>query len=275
MPPETREHLTMKALLEAGVHFGHQTWRWNPRMKPYIFTHRNGIHIIDLQQTLGLLEKTSRAIADIVAQGGTVLFVGTKKQAQEAIEAEAKRCTMPYISQRWLGGTLTNWQTLRARIKRLHELEGQEASGFIGRLPKREGLRVMDEKRRLTKYLGGVKDLKAVPSALFIVDVTKEHIAVSEAAKIGIPIAALVDTDCDPELLTYPIPGNDDAIRSIRVVTGRIADAVLAGLERRKQQVMEHEKMVPTPEETAMESAANGSSPQAKDADPLPEAASS
>lgn len=266
---------SMRQLLEAGVHFGHQTHRWNPKMAPFLFGVRNNIHVIDLTQTVPLLYRALESVRDVVAGGGRVLFVGTKRQAAKPLSDAAKRCAQYYINERWLGGTLTNWQTLRARIKRLHELEGQEASGFIGRLPKREGLRVMDEKRRLTKYLGGVKDLKAVPSALFIVDVTKEHIAVSEAAKIGIPIAALVDTDCDPELLTYPIPGNDDAIRSIRVVTGRIADAVLAGLERRKQQVMEHEKMVPTPEETAMESAANGSSPQAKDADPLPEAASS
>jgi small subunit ribosomal protein S2 len=237
-PTEAREQLSMKTLLEAGVHFGHQTWRWNPRMKPFIFTQRNGIHIIDLQQTLVLLEKTCRIITEHVANGGRVLFVGTKKQAQEAIEAESKRCGMSFINQRWLGGTLTNWQTLRTRVQRLIQLEEQEASGFFNYLPKREALHLQDEKRRLTKYLGGVKDLKQLPTMLFVVDVTKEHIGVKEARKMGIPIVALVDTDCDPNLIDYTIPGNDDAIRSIRLVTGRVADAVLAGMAKRQQQQM-------------------------------------
>jgi small subunit ribosomal protein S2 len=208
-------------------------------MKPYIFTQRNGIHIVDLQQTLTMLERAAKGVTEHVAAGGSLLFVGTKKQAQEAIEAEAKRCNMPFVNQRWLGGTLTNWQTLRSRINRLRQLEEQEASGFIGRLPKREGLMLLEEKRRLDKYLGGLKAHNRLPTMLFVVDVTKEHIAIAEAAKLQIPITALVDTDCDPEPVAQVIPGNDDAIRSIRLVTARIADAVLAGVEQRKQQQME------------------------------------
>ncbi|MSP78711.1 MAG: 30S ribosomal protein S2 [Dehalococcoidia bacterium] len=239
-----REQLSMKTLLEAGVHFGHQTWRWNPRMKPYIFTQRNGIHIVDLQQTLSILERTAKIVAQLIADGGSMLFVGTKKQAQEAIQLEAQRCNMSYVNQRWLGGTLTNWTTLRSRIERLKQLEKEEASGFIGRLPKREGLHILEEKRRLTKYLGGIKELKTLPTLLFVVDVTKEHIAVTEAQKMGIQVVALVDTDCNPDIVQYAIPGNDDAIRSIRLITGRFADAVLEGMEIRKQRALENKDAV-------------------------------
>ncbi|MBI2936010.1 MAG: 30S ribosomal protein S2 [Chloroflexi bacterium] len=248
-----REPLTMKALLEAGVHFGHQTWRWHPRMKPYIFTQRNGIHILDLQKTLHLLERARQIIADVVAQGQTVLLVGTKKQAQETVRAEAERCHMPYVNQRWLGGTLTNWTTIRTRIEHLNRLEEQEARGVLSSLPKREALRITEELHRLQKYLGGIKGMKGTPGMLFVVDVGKEHIAIAEAKKIGIPVVALVDTDCDPNLVQHLVPGNDDAIRSIRLVTARIADAVLVGLERRARlqiEAKDGEGVVPGPDDT-------------------------
>ena len=232
--PAAREPVTMKALLEAGVHFGHQTRRWQPKMKQYIFTQRNGIHIIDLQQTLALLERACQNISDMVAEGGSVLFVGTKRQAQETIEVEAKRCDMYYVNQRWLGGTITNWQTIRRRIEHLRSLEEAEARGDFRRLSKKDVLRRGDELRRLQKYLGGLRELRRLPAALIVIDIGREKIAVAEAQKARIPIFALVDTDCDPNLVDSPIPGNDDAIRSIRLVVGRVADAVLEGSHRRK-----------------------------------------
>ena len=229
-----REPITMKSLLEAGVHFGHQTRRWNPHMKRYIFTHRNGIHIIDLQQTLVLLEGACRSIKEIVAYGGDVLFVGTKKQAQDGIQNEAARCGMPYITQRWLGGTLTNFQTIRSRVNYMIQLEERKEKGQFQSLTKREGLKLEEEIVRLQKYFGGIRDMKKLPGALFIVDMEKEDICVAEVRRMGIPVTAVVDSNCNPELVDFPIPGNDDAIRSIRLIAGRIADAVIAGLQERE-----------------------------------------
>ena len=230
-----REPITMKSLLESGVHFGHQTRRWNPKMKNYIFTQRNGIHILDLQQTMAHLERAARWVTELVSQGGTVLFVGTKRQAQETMATEALRCGMYYINQRWLGGTLTNWQTIKARIDYMNALDDRHERGEFRRLPKKEAQKLEDKLHRLHKYLGGIKDMKSLPGALFVVDLGMEKIAVAEANKSRIPIVALVDTDCDPNLVSQVVPGNDDAIRSIRLVTGRMADAALEGLARKKQ----------------------------------------
>ncbi len=231
--PPPREPVTMKTLLEAGVHFGHQTRRWNPHMKRYIFTHRNGIHIIDLQQTLVLLENACKAITQLVASGGDILFVGTKKQAQETIQQEAKRSNMPYINQRWLGGTLTNFKTIRARINYMVQLEERIEKGALLGLTKKESLKLQDELNRLHKYFEGIRDVTSMPAALFVIDIEKEDICIAEAARLGIPIVALVDSNCDPNLVTVPIPGNDDAIRSIRLIAGRVADAILEGLRQR------------------------------------------
>ncbi|MCE2464696.1 MAG: 30S ribosomal protein S2 [Dehalococcoidia bacterium] len=218
----------MKTLLEAGVHFGHQTRRWNPHMKRYIFTHRNGIHIIDLQQTLVLLENACKSITQLVASGGDIMFVGTKKQAQETIQQEARRSNMPYINQRWLGGTLTNFKTIRARINYMVQLEERIEKGALLGLTKKESLKLQDELNRLHKYF-----VTSMPAALFVIDIEKEDICIAEAARLGIPIVALVDSNCDPNLVTVPIPGNDDAIRSIRLIAGRVADAILEGLRQR------------------------------------------
>ena len=230
-----RVPITMKSLLESGVHFGHQTRRWNPKMKNYIFTQRNGIHILDLQQTMAHLERAARWVTELVSQGGTVLFVGTKRQAQETMATEALRCGMYYINQRWLGGTLTNWQTIKGRIDYMNALDDRHERGEFRRLPKKEAQKLEDKLHRLHKYLGGIKDMKSLPGALFVVDLGMEKIAVAEANKSRIPIVALVDTDCDPNLVSQVVPGNDDAIRSIRLVTGRMADAALEGLARKKQ----------------------------------------
>ncbi|MBT9258502.1 MAG: 30S ribosomal protein S2 [Clostridiales bacterium] len=219
----------MKQLLEAGVHFGHQTRRWNPKMAPYIFTERNGIYIIDLQKTVRLLEEAYHFLRQVAQDGGTVLFVGTKKQAQESIAEEATRCGMPYVNVRWLGGTLTNFQTIYRRLRRLEELIQMEDEGYFQKLPKKEAARLLDEKARLQKYLGGMRGMKNLPNALFVVDPRKEHIAVKEARKLGIPIVGLVDTNCDPEDVDYVIPGNDDAIRAVRLIAGKMADAILEG----------------------------------------------
>jgi small subunit ribosomal protein S2 len=229
-----REPITMKSLLEAGVHFGHQTRRWNPHMKRYIFTHRNGIHIIDLQQTLVLLEHARAAVTQVVANGGDILFVGTKKQAQSAVESEAGRCGMPFVNQRWLGGTLTNFQTIQSRIKHMVELEERKESGQFLVLTKKEGLKLDEELDRLHKYFGGIRRMKTLPGALFVIDLEKEDICVAEARRMGIPVVAVVDSNCDPDLVTVAIPGNDDAIRSIRLMVGRMADAALEGLDQRQ-----------------------------------------
>ncbi|MFS8493083.1 MAG: 30S ribosomal protein S2 [Limnochorda sp.] len=225
----------MKQLLESGVHFGHQTRRWNPKMKPFIFTERNGIYIIDLQKTVRMVEQAYAFVRDTVAEGGTVLFVGTKKQAQQTIKEEAERCGMFYVNQRWLGGTLTNYQTIRTRIERLHRLGEMEQDGTFDRLPKKEVLKLLKEKERLERYLGGISQMWRLPDIVFVVDPRKERIAVSEARKMEIPIVAIVDTNCDPDEIDYVIPGNDDAIRAIRLLTSRMADAVLEGKEGRQE----------------------------------------
>ena len=225
-------NITMKSLLEAGVHFGHQKRRWNPKMRRYIFTHRNGIHIIDLQKTLRLLEDAAGFISDVAAEGKKVLMVGTKKQAQDTIVNESQRANSYYITTRWLGGTLTNFKTIQSRIDYLVELETQQAKGEFTSYTKKEALKREASIARLNRYLGGIKEMTEMPGALFVIDIGKESIAVAEARRVGIPIVALVDSDCDPDLIDYPIPGNDDAIRSIRLVTGRITNAIIEGMNR-------------------------------------------
>ena len=219
--------ITMKNLLEAGVHFGHQTRRWNPKMAPYIFAERNGIYIIDLQKTVKKVEEAYVFVKEIVEEGGTVLFVGTKKQGQEAIESEAKRCEMPYVNQRWLGGMLTNYKTIKTRIDRLFELEEMEENGTFEMLPKVEVIKLKHERERLEKFLGGIKKMNGTPDCMFVVDPKKENIAVQEAHKLGIPVVGIVDTNCDPEELDFPIPGNDDAIRAVKLIAETIANAVI------------------------------------------------
>lgn len=221
--------ISMKQLLEAGVHFGHQTRRWNPKMAPYIYTERNGIYIIDLQKSVGKVDEAYKAVSDIAADGGTILFVGTKKQAQEAIKAEAERCGMYFVNERWLGGMLTNFKTIQTRIKRLHDLEKMEEEGTFELLPKKEVIVLRHEMAKLEKYLGGIKDMKKLPSALFVIDPRKEHNAILEARKLHIPIVATVDTNCDPDEVDYLMPANDDAIRAVRLLTSKMADAVLEG----------------------------------------------
>jgi small subunit ribosomal protein S2 len=221
--------ISMKQLLEAGVHFGHQMRRWDPRMKPYIFTDRNNIYIIDLQQTVKLVEVAYDIIREISSNGGNVLFVGTKKQAQESIKNEAERCGMYYINYRWLGGTLTNFDTIRKRVKRLHELEEMENNEMFEVLPKKEVISLKREKEKLKKVLTGIKDMEKLPAAIFVVDPKKEKIAVAEAIKLSIPIVAIVDTNCNPEEIDYVIPGNDDAIRAVKLISSVIADAVIEG----------------------------------------------
>jgi small subunit ribosomal protein S2 len=231
----------MKALLETGVHFGHRTRKWNPRMKPYIFTERNGIHIIDLQQTLEALEEAYALVRDTVAEGGIVLFVGTKRQAQDTIAAEATRCGMPYVNSRWLGGTLTNFRTIRSRIDELERLERQRDEGIFERLTKKEALQLKRKIDRLEERLGGIREMNRLPDLLFVVDVRREETAVHEANLLNIPVIALVDTNCDPSGVDYVIPSNDDAIRAIKLLTSKIADAVLEGKAMRKEEEEEVE----------------------------------
>ena len=221
--------ISMKQLLEAGVHFGHQTRRWNPKMKEYIFTERNGIYIIDLQKTVKKIDEAYYFIRDLAMDGGTVLFVGTKKQAQESIEQEAKRCEMYYVNQRWLGGMLTNFKTIQSRINKLRKIEKMEADGDFELLPKKEVIKLKAEQEKLEKNLGGIKEMRKLPSAMFVVDPRKEHIAILEAKALGIPVVAIVDTNCDPDEADYPIPGNDDAILAVKLIASKIADAVLEG----------------------------------------------
>ncbi|MTI48021.1 30S ribosomal protein S2 [Sporosalibacterium faouarense] len=221
--------ITMKQLLEAGVHFGHQTRRWNPKMAEYIFTERNGIYIIDLQKTVGMVEDAYKFVKEIVEDNGEILFVGTKKQAQESIESEAKRCGMHFVSQRWLGGMLTNYKTIKKRIDRLRKLEEMEENGTFDVLPKKEVIQLRHEAERLEKFLGGIKDMKKLPSALFVVDPRKEKIAVKEAHILGIPVVGIVDTNCDPDEIDFVIPGNDDAIRAVKLLTETMANAVIEG----------------------------------------------
>ncbi len=231
----------MKALLESGVHFGHRTHKWHPAMKPYIFTERNGIHIIDLQKTSKALDLAFNVVRDTVAAGGVVLFVGTKRQAQETIQLEAVRSSMPYVTARWLGGTLTNWRTIRARINELERLERMRDSGDFGRITKKEGLILMREIERLEGLLSGVRKLARPPEMLFVVDVAREFTAIHEANLLRIPVVAMVDTNCDPSNVDYVIPSNDDAIRAIKLVVGKIADAALEGLGARKEEIVEEE----------------------------------
>lgn len=221
--------LSMKELLESGVHFGHQTRKWNPKMKRYIYGARNGIYIVDLHQTIKLFEEALDYVKKIVEEGGSVLFVGTKKQAQAAVKEAAQRSGSYFISERWLGGTLTNYKTISGRIQRLKELDRMEADGYLARLPKKEMLKRLEERDQLERFLGGIRDMNVMPSVMFVVDVNKESIAIKEAKKMGIPIVAIVDTNCDPDVADYVIPGNDDAIRAIRLVTGKMADAILEG----------------------------------------------
>ncbi len=225
--------VSMKALLEAGVHFGHQTRRWNPKMRPFIFTERNGIHIIDLQQTVSRLGLALDFVRDIVAAGEQILLVGTKKQARESIESEARRCAMPYVSNRWLGGTLTNFATIQKRIDFLLRREEARERGDYARLHKKEALKIDKEIEKLNRHLGGVKQMNRLPGALFIIDPALESIAVAEARRVEIPIIAMCDTNCDPDLIDYPIPSNDDAIRAVKLMTARVAEAVLEGLTLR------------------------------------------
>ncbi len=221
--------LPMKSLLEAGVHFGHRTRRWNPRMKPFIFTERNGIHIIDLQQTMGKLEEAYNYVRDAVAEGGVILFVGTKRQAQETVQAEALRCGMPYVTQRWLGGTMTNFRTIRSRTDFMLKLEERQANGELDKLPKKEALLLTREMVKLQNRLGGLREMRRLPKAIFIVDTRHEENAIAEATTLAIPIVAMCDTNSDPNPIAYPIPSNDDAIRAIKLLTGKIADAVIEG----------------------------------------------
>nr|WP_285873915.1 30S ribosomal protein S2 [Halalkalibacter oceani] len=219
--------ISMKQLLEAGVHFGHQTRRWNPKMDRYIFTERNGIYIIDLQKTVKKVEEAYNFVRDLAADGGKILFVGTKKQAQDSVKDEAERCGMYFINQRWLGGTLTNFETIQKRINRLKSLEKMQEDGTFDVLPKKEVILLKKEMDRLEKFLGGIKDMQGVPDALFVIDPRKERIAIAEAHKLNIPIVAIVDTNCDPDEIDYVIPGNDDAIRAVKLLTGKMADAVI------------------------------------------------
>tara|TARA_B100000470_G_C19770536_1_gene382754 strand:+ start:321 stop:1358 length:1038 start_codon:yes stop_codon:yes gene_type:complete len=227
------EAITMKSLLEAGVHFGHQKRRWNPKMKRYIFTHRNGIHIIDLQKTLNLVEEAAAFLSEVAASGRKILMVGTKKQAQDTIVTEAERSNSLHISNRWLGGTLTNFKTIQKRIDYLVDLETRRDQGDFENLTKKESLKIDEKITKLNKNLSGIKEMTEMPGAMFIIDVGREEIAVAEANRVGIPIVALVDSDCDPDLIDHPIPGNDDAIRSVRLITGRMSDAIIDGYHQR------------------------------------------
>jgi small subunit ribosomal protein S2 len=233
--------ITMKALLESGVHFGHRTNRWDPRMKPYIFTERNGIHIIDLQQTVQMLKRAYVLVRDQVAAGGTVLFVGTKRQAQETIQLEAERCGMPYVIERWLPGTLTNWMTIHQRILELQRLEKMRDSGEIDRLVKKEGLMIERKIKRLLVHLSGIRNMSGVPDMIFVVDISREDTAVHEANLKKLPVVAMVDTNCNPDNIDYLIPANDDAIRAIKLMAGKIADAVIEGKDMRKEEELDFE----------------------------------
>ncbi len=229
--------ISMKQLLEAGVHFGHQTRRWNPKMAQYIFTERNGIYIIDLQKTVKKAEEAYKAMKEVAETGKPILFVGTKKQAQEAIKEEAERCGMFYVNERWLGGMLTNHKTIQTRINKLRELEKMEAEGVFEVLPKKEVIKLRAEKEKLEKYLNGMKDMPELPGAMFVVDPRKENIAIQEAHRLGIPVFGIVDTNCDPEELDFAIPGNDDAIRAVKLITGAMANAIIEARQGADEEV--------------------------------------
>jgi small subunit ribosomal protein S2 len=230
---------SMKELLEAGVHFGHRTRRWNPKMRPYIFTERSGVHIIDLQQTLGMLEDAAKAVRDTVSKGGTVLFVGTKRQAQATVRAEAERCSMPYINQRWLGGTLTNWMTIRQRISHLLQMERRMDSGEFRNLTKKERLNIQREVDKLNQRIGGLKTLSKLPDMLFVIDTSLEDLAITEANRLKIPVVGMVDTNADPSLIDYVIPSNDDAIRSVKLIVKVVADAAEEGMRIREVEMVD------------------------------------
>ena len=234
--------ISMKQLLEAGVHFGHQTRRWNPKMAQYIFTERNGIYIIDLQKTVKKVEEAYKFTKEVAETGKPILFVGTKKQAQEAIKEEAERCGMFYVNERWLGGMLTNHKTIQTRIKKLRELEKMEEEGVFNVLPKKEVIKLRAEKEKLEKYLNGIKDMPELPGAIFVVDPRKENIAIQEAHRLGIPVVGIVDTNCDPEQLDFAIPGNDDAIRAVKLITGAMATAVIEGRQGAEEEVAEDQE---------------------------------
>ncbi|MBI4165510.1 MAG: 30S ribosomal protein S2 [Acidobacteria bacterium] len=262
-------NITMKEFLEAGVHFGHQTRRWNPKMKEFIYGERNGIYIIDLQKTLKQFKEAAKYVADLAAEGKTILFVGTKRQAQEAIAEEAARCGMYYVNHRWLGGLLTNYATIQKSIQRLKEIEEMSRDGRYELLTKKEVQRLERERLHLDQNLAGIKDMPGLPDAMFVVDSSKEEIAVKEASKLGIPVVAIVDTNCDPDPVDYVIPGNDDALRAIRLFTSRIADAVLEGKQAAEQKQLEEEKLAAEREaerlEAAREAAALGANQPAAD----------
>ncbi|MBE5780757.1 MAG: 30S ribosomal protein S2 [Clostridiales bacterium] len=246
--------ISMKQLLEAGVHFGHQTRRWNPKMARYIFAERNGIYIIDLQKTVKKVEEAYMFVREIAAQGGTVLFVGTKKQARESVEMEAKRCGMYYVNNRWLGGMMTNFKTIRGSINRLNRINNMEKNGDFDLITKKEVIKLNLEREKLEKNLGGIKEMKNLPAAMFIVDPKKERIAVAEARNLGIPIIAIVDTNCDPDEIDYPIPGNDDAIRAVKLIAGKMADAIIEG--RQGEQDEDIEEVVASEEQAEEEAIA-------------------
>ena len=242
-PVSISEPVSMKLLLESGVHFGHQTRRWHPKMKTYIFTQRNGIHIVDLSQTITKLTEACQFIKSLVADGGEILFVGTKKQAQDVIKEAATRCGMHYVNIRWLGGTLTDFNTIQLRIDFLVRLEDRKAKGGFESLPKKEAQKLDEKIAKLNRLLGGIKEMTKLPDAVFIVDPGKESIAVAESRRVDVPIVAIVDTDCDPNLIDHPIPGNDDAIRSVKLISGKIADAVLEGIAEKQSMVDEQQKL--------------------------------
>ncbi len=231
--------ISMKQLLEAGVHFGHQTRRWNPKMAEYIYTERNGIYIIDLQKSVGKVDEACKAVADIAAEGGSILFVGTKKQAQDAVQTEAERCGMYYVNERWLGGMLTNFKTIQSRIKRLKDIETMQEDGTFDVLPKKEVIALKKEMEKLQKNLGGIKEMKRIPDAIFVVDPKKERICVQEAHNLGITLIGICDTNCDPEELDYVIPGNDDAIRAVKLIVSKMADAVIEAKQGAEEVVEE------------------------------------
>ena len=245
--------ISMKQLLEAGVHFGHQTRKWNPKMAPYIYTERNGIYIIDLQKTVGMIDDAYNAMGDVAANGGTVLFVGTKKQAQDAIAVEAARCGMFYVNERWLGGMLTNFKTIQSRIKRLKDIERMSEDGTFDVLPKKEVIALRKELDKLEKNLGGIKDMKKLPDVIFIVDPKKEHICVNEAHSLGIPLIGICDTNCDPEDLDYVIPGNDDAIRAVKLIVSKMADAIIEAKQGEITEEIEEVEVAEEAEETDAE----------------------
>ena len=235
--------ISMKQLLEAGVHFGHQTRRWNPKMAPYIFTERNGIYIIDLQKSVGKVDEAYKAVADIAAQGGTILFVGTKKQAQDSIKNEAERCGMYYVNQRWLGGMLTNFKTIQSRVAQLKKIEAMAEDGTFDVLPKKEVIELKKQQEKLEKNLGGIKEMQEIPDMIFVVDPRKERICIQEAHTLGIPLVGICDTNCDPEELDYVIPGNDDAIRAVKLIVSKMADAVIEGNQGQDAEVAEEEEV--------------------------------